>query len=160
VPKDSRPTRETILAAAAQTLQRDGIEGFTLDAVARRSGVVKGLLLYHFGSRARLLGAAAGRIADARAAGLKAALARGTGVGSLDACWDELRRQTEDGTTRAWLGVCAAGLVDRANEAEGFEAAARSALLDGCAVALAAGVPLQHARDAYDALWLALLEAV
>ena len=49
----------TILIAAVQTLQRAGVEGFTLDAVARRAGVVKGLILYHYASRGRLLRAAA-----------------------------------------------------------------------------------------------------
>jgi hypothetical protein len=35
---------------------------------------------------------------------------------------------------------------------------ARGALVDGCAIALASGVPLTDARDAYNALWLALLD--
>ena len=55
LPKDAASTRSNILAAAVQTLQRGGIEGFTLDAVARRAGVVKGLILYHYASRGRLL---------------------------------------------------------------------------------------------------------
>jgi AcrR family transcriptional regulator len=160
MPKDSAPTRATILAAAVQTLQRDGVEGFTLDGVARRSGVVKGLLLYHFGSRNRLLRAAAARIATSREEALRRALGKRGSVAGLDACWEELRRQAEDGTARAWLGLCAAGLVDRAGNVDGFEGAARAAVLDGCAAALASGVPLQDARDAYDALWLALLDAL
>lgn len=160
MPKDSTHTRETILAAAVQTLQRDGVEGFTLDAAAKRSGVVKGLLLYHFGSRNRLLRAAADRVVARRDAALRAALASGTTLTALEAVWEELRRQAEDGTTRAWLGVCAAGLVDRSGGDGGFEETARAALLDGCAAALVAGVPLADARDAYDALWLALLDAL
>jgi len=36
--------------------------------------------------------------------------------------------------------------------------AARDAVIDGSAIALAAGVPLADAKDAYDALWLSLLE--
>jgi len=31
-------------------------------------------------------------------------------------------------------------------------------VIDGTAIALAAGVPLADAKDAYDALWLTLLE--
>jgi AcrR family transcriptional regulator len=160
MPKNSAPTRATILAAAVQTLQHDGIEGFTLEGVARRSGVVKGLLLYHFGSRSRLLRAAAGRIAAQREEALQRALGKRGSVAGLDACWEELRRQAEDGTARAWLGLCAAGLVDRGGHVEGFEGAARAAVLDGCAAALLSGVPLQDARDAYDALWLSLLDAL
>ena len=158
MPKDSTPTRSGILAAAVQTLQRSGLEGFTLEAVARRAGVVKGLVLYHYGSRARLLRSAATQIAGARAAAIKKALASGSGTAGFDACWDELRRQAEDGTAHAWLGLCAAGMIDRSASNADFEAAARNAVIDGCAAAIAAGTPLADVRDAYDALWLALLD--
>jgi len=155
VPKDSAPSRSAILAAAVHTLKRGGIEGFTLDGVARRAGVVKGLVLYHYGSRARLLRSAAAELAGERRTALTTALARG-GTVAVDACWEELRRQAEDGTARAWLGLCAAGLIPAT--AAGFEEAARQAVLDGCAAALAAGAPLGDLRDAYHALWLALLD--
>ena len=140
MPKDATSTRSGILAAAIQTLQHGGVEGFTLDAVASRAGVVKGLILYHYASRDRLLRTAAAQIADARTTGLGRALA------------------SASGTARAWLSLCAAGLVDRSANNAGFEGAAREALLDGCTAALATGVPLADVRDAYDALWLALLE--
>jgi AcrR family transcriptional regulator len=157
VPKDSAPSRSAILAAAVHTLKRGGIEGFTLEGVARRAGVVKGLVLYHYGSRARLLRSAAAELAGERRTALTSALARG-GTVAVDACWEELRRQAEDGTARAWLGLCAAGLIPAPATAAGFEAAARQAVLDGCAAALAAGAPLVDLRDAYHALWLALLD--
>jgi len=158
VPKDASATRATILAAAVHTLQRGGIDGFSLDAVAHRAGVVKGLVIYHYASRARLLRAAAAQIAEARDAAISGALASGPGTAGLDACWEVLRRQTEDGTARAWLSVCGAGLIDRSPRNTGFEAAARDAIVDGCTAALIAGVALPDARDAYDALWLSLLE--
>lgn len=158
LPKDATSTRENILAAAVQTLQRGGVEGFTLDAVARRAGVVKGLVLYHYASRGRLLRAAASQVAAARSAAIERALASAPGAGALDACWDELRRQAEDGTARAWLSLCAAGLIDRSARNGHFEDAARDAVIDGTAIALATGVPLADAKDAYDALWLTLLE--
>jgi len=158
VPKDATSTRSTILAAAVQTLQRGGVEGFTLEAVARRAGVVKGLILYHYASRGRLLRAAASHIATSRRAAIERALTSAPGAGALDACWEELRRQAEDGTARAWLSLCAAGLIDRSARNAHFEDAARDAVIDGSAIALAAGVPLADAKDAYDALWLTLLE--
>ena len=158
MPKDATSTRSAILAAAVQTLQRGGVEGFTLDAVARRAGVVKGLLLYHYASRGRLLRAAAAQIAQSRDAAITRALASAPGTAGLDACWEELRRQAEDGTARAWLSLCAADLIDRSARNGGFEERAREAVLDGCAIALASGVPLADARDAYDALWLALFD--
>jgi TetR/AcrR family transcriptional regulator, transcriptional repressor of bet genes len=160
VPKDSTATRSSILTAAVQTLQRGGVEGFTLDEVARRAGVVKGLVLYHYASRGRLLKAAATQIATSRSAALRRALDSAPGTAGLDACWEELRRQAEDGTARAWISLCSAGLIDRSARNSGFEEAAREALVDGCALALATGVPLADARDAYDALWLTLLDAL
>lgn len=159
MPKDSSATRSAILAAAVHTLQRSGVEGLTLDAVARRAGVVKGLVLYHYGSQARLLRAAASQLEISRSAAFRRALSSGAGTAGVDACWDELRRQAEDGTTRAWLSVCAAGLIDRSASNDGFEDTARDALIDGCAAALATGAPLADVRDAYNALWLALLES-
>jgi AcrR family transcriptional regulator len=158
MPKDAASTRATILAAAVQTLQRGGVEGFTLDAVARRAGVAKGLILYHYASRARLLRAAASQIATARDAALQGALGGAVGADGLDACWEELRRQAEDGTGRAWLSLCAAGLIDRSARNAELEEAARESILDGATAALVSGVSLEDARDAYDALWLALLE--
>jgi AcrR family transcriptional regulator len=158
MPKDSSSTRSGILAAAVETLQRGGIEAFTLEAVAQRAGVVKGLILYHYASRSRLLRAAASQIAERRTAAITRALSSASGTAALDACWEELRRQAEDGTARAWLSLCAAGLIDRSANNGGFEDAARDAVIDGCAAALASGVPLADVRDAYDALWLALLE--
>src|SRR5437667_4219468 len=90
--------------------------------------------------------------------GAGAGLAERPGTAGLDACWEELRRQAEDGTARAWISLCSAGLIDRSARNAAFEDAAREAVVDGCAVALATGVPLADARDAYDALWLTLLE--
>jgi AcrR family transcriptional regulator len=158
VPKDSAPTRAAILGAAVETVKRAGLEGFTVDGVARRAGVVKGLVLYHFGSRNRLLRAAAAAIAGDRAARLRDALSTGPGSAAVDACWVELRRQAEDGTARAWLGLCSAGLIERASEQDELEGVARQAVIDGCATALAAGAPLADVRDCYHALWLALLD--
>ena len=158
MPKDASSTRAGILSAAVQTLQRAGVEGFTLEAVARRAGIVKGLVLYHYASRGRLLRAAASQIEDIRDTALTKALAAGSGMEGVDACWEELRRQAEDGTARAWLSLCAAGLIDRSTRNGGLDEAARGALVDGCAIALESGVPLTEAHDAYNALWLALLD--
>lgn len=44
-------TREKLLQAAVQTLQRHGVSALTLDSVAREAGVSKGGLLHHFPSK-------------------------------------------------------------------------------------------------------------
>src|SRR5207247_10046894 len=99
------------LAAAAENMQRGGVETFTLEAVAQRAGVVKGLILYHYASRSRLLQAAASQIAESRTAAITRVLSSASGTAALDACWEELRRQAADGTARAWLPLGAAGLT-------------------------------------------------
>ena len=105
-----------------------------------------------------MLRTAASQDAEARAAAIERALASASGAAGLDACWEELGRQAEDGTARAWLSLSAAGFIDRSDRNAAFEDAARESIIDGAAVALATGVPVADVRDAYDALWLALLE--
>ncbi len=48
--------REQLLAAARSELAVNGVEGLTLDRVARRAGVSKGAVQYAFGSKEQLLG--------------------------------------------------------------------------------------------------------
>ena len=51
--------RERLLAAACAESARTGVEGLTLERVARRAGVSKGAVQYAFGSRDELLAALA-----------------------------------------------------------------------------------------------------
>lgn len=48
-------TRRTLLAAAVQVIQEEGMQCLTLEAVARVAGVSKGGLLYHFPSKEMLI---------------------------------------------------------------------------------------------------------
>jgi len=160
MPRDSTPARSAILAAALQTLRREGLDGFSIARVAQRAGVAKGLVLYHYASRQRLLARCGLEIESARAHRLAAALSGASGhAAAADACWAELRRQADDGTARAWLALSAAGIIDRSDNNEDLESLSRVLVLDGCAAALATRVPLQDVKDAFDAGWLALLEA-
>lgn len=158
VPKDSTPTRLAILSAAVQALKHAGLDRFTIEAVARRAGVAKGLVLYHFESRRRLLRLCAAEVGSERERRLAAALGAGRGADAIDAVWEELLREEEDGTARAWLALGAAGVMEPPAERYGFENLAQRAVLDGCAAALAARVPADELHDAYHALWLALLD--
>jgi AcrR family transcriptional regulator len=158
MPRDSAPTRSAILAASLQTLRGDGLDGFSIAAVAQRAAVPKGLVLYHFRSRQRLLASCGLAIAEERSRRLAAAQAGGSGAANADACWEELRRQNTDGTARAWLALCSADMIDRSTKQTDFEETARQMLLDGCAAAIATGVPLQDVREAFDTGWLALLD--
>lgn len=48
-------TRETILKAASQIVQSDGILELTIDATAKRAGLSKGGVFYHFPSKEDLI---------------------------------------------------------------------------------------------------------
>jgi AcrR family transcriptional regulator len=158
MPRNSAPTRSAILAASLQTLRGDGLEGFSLAAVAECAAIPKGLVLYHFGSRQQLLASCGMAIVEERSRRLAAAQGGSSGAAEADACWEELRRQDADGTARAWLALCSAGQIDRSTKQTDFEETARDMLLDGCAAAIATGAPLQEVREAFDAGWLALLD--
>ena len=50
------PTAARILSAAQRVLRRDGYSGLTLQRVAAEAGEHKSLVIYHFGSKAALMG--------------------------------------------------------------------------------------------------------
>lgn len=156
MPRDGTRTRSAIVDAALALLRQGGLSAFSVEGVAVRAQVAKGLVLYHYGSRARLVELCGTRVTDDRTQRLSAAAAGKTGVAAIDAVWDELLRQHEDGTARAWLSLAAAGAVKTSGD-DDVVAQARRMLLDGCAGALAAGADATGVREAYDALALALL---
>src|SRR5688572_22621547 len=53
----ARDTRSQLLDAAEAVVAREGVRNLTLDAVAARSGISKGGLLYHFHSKEDLAAA-------------------------------------------------------------------------------------------------------
>lgn len=57
-------SRERLLAAAAELFAAQGVAGTGVDAVARRAGVVKSALYWHFGSKQGLLTAVIERVGD------------------------------------------------------------------------------------------------
>ena len=60
--------REHILEAILAVLNRDGISGVTMRAVAREAGVALDLATYHFEDKDGLVAAALERVADGDAA--------------------------------------------------------------------------------------------
>jgi TetR/AcrR family transcriptional repressor of bet genes len=65
--KRGRPStgaRERILEAAIEVLKSDGYAGLTIAKVAARAGESKPLVLYHYGSKLGLVGAAGRSIAE------------------------------------------------------------------------------------------------
>jgi AcrR family transcriptional regulator len=158
VPRDGTRTRNAIIDGALALLREGGLPALSVERVAARAKVAKGLVLYHYGSRARLVQLCGERVDQDRAARLGAAAAGRDGIAAIDAQWEELARQQDDGTARAWLSLTAAGVV-RSPGDDDLVAQARRALLDGCAAALAAGADRVALREAYEALTLALLNS-
>ncbi|MEV4111662.1 TetR/AcrR family transcriptional regulator [Nonomuraea sp. NPDC049695] len=69
-------SKERLLDAAAEVLLSEGAESLTLEAVAKRAGVSKGGLFYHFPTKQALVGAMVERLTDAFDAALAQAGSR------------------------------------------------------------------------------------
>lgn len=54
-PDQRHATRTALLDAAVRLIDREGLQGFTLDAVAKEASVSKGGLFYHFASKQTLV---------------------------------------------------------------------------------------------------------
>lgn len=57
MPRDSKPTRNNIVKAAAKLFYSEGIRSVSLDAVAEKAGVTKRTIYYHFDSKDDLVAA-------------------------------------------------------------------------------------------------------
>ncbi len=62
--RPSTGARERILEAAIEVLKQDGYAGLTIAKVAEAAGESKSLVVYHYGSKEGLVGAAGGAIAE------------------------------------------------------------------------------------------------
>jgi AcrR family transcriptional regulator len=80
-------TRDTILQATSQVILDKGIEGLTLDAVAKEAGVSKGGLLYHFPSKDALIASTIVKLVD----------------GYQTALQQEFDRDEDPGTPGQWV---------------------------------------------------------
>lgn len=63
--RPSTGARERILAAAVETLKREGYAGLTIAKVAARAGESKALIAYHYDSKNGLIAAAGRAVAEA-----------------------------------------------------------------------------------------------
>src|ERR1700750_26514 len=78
----TKPTAQTIVAAALETLPEGGVAGATSRAIARRGGFNQALVFYYFGSLEGLLLAALEQASEERLPRYRSAVAD---VGSIDA---------------------------------------------------------------------------
>lgn len=171
--------REKIMAAAESLLMQYGLHGWSVEQVARSAGCAKGLVHYHFGTRAALLAAITEVLGRERLERRIHALAP-RGTAALDALWVVMREDVGRGISKAWLelGLGDSPDVRRATEPaaallDAFAAASGAALesapltreramalillLDGLEAGLARGAREVDLREAYDRVWLAML---
>lgn len=103
--KDPERARVTILDASDRLLRRGG--GGTVDEVAREAHCAKGLVHYHFKTKAALLAAAASRLGERRRSRWTEAFQAPTPNAAIKRSWTLLVSESRDGTIRAWTALCA-----------------------------------------------------
>jgi AcrR family transcriptional regulator len=95
-------TRDAIVEAACDAIHDKGIAAVTIAGVAARADVSSALVHYHFGTKTRLLVAAAERIALSRLAARSAALGAPAGLQLLDVLWEALASGSGWRVERSW----------------------------------------------------------
>ena len=171
--------QDRIVDAATDVLIKQGLDRWTIDAVAREAGCAKGLVHYHHGSKAKLLAEVAARVSRRRFQQRRAALEQ-PGAKGLDDLWEVLGDDVASGTTAAWasllgypmarqatglapteeeLGVLA-DTIERSLELPPLgttQALALLATLDGFEMALLSKAEPDAVHDAYHRFWLTLI---
>jgi AcrR family transcriptional regulator len=169
--------KDQILEAATKVLVQHGLNGWTVDEVARKAGCAKGLVNYHHRSKQQLLERVAERLRDDRWA---RRVAKASGPTPLDTLWQTLIDDADSGRFSAWLSLLsgedrtrkAVGTPER--QAESFcralgqslglgdqltsHAGLIAAILDGITLRLLEGVDPASLEEGYHRFWLTLLD--
>ncbi len=176
--KGTRRKRQ-ILVAATETLKTVGLSNWSIDLVAEKANCSKGLVLYHFTTRERLLVEVGTNLRQHHQGTLLNALAKG-GTEGLDALWEAIERGVQTGATaaRTALLVAPSRPIQRAvtrSDADRFDVSHAmhrvlslprntisplllDSMIAGLALLLGMGQPSRVVRDAYDDFFLLLLK--
>lgn len=101
-PEDSRAA---IIVAAERLLRKRGAGAPTLEAVSREARCAKGLVTYHFASKAALLAAVADAMGRSRTGRWEAAFESAGAEATIRATWDLILAECRDGTSAAWAAL-------------------------------------------------------
>ncbi len=169
--------KSEILEAAKAVLVRNGLAAWTIEDVAREASCAKGLVNYHYKTKANLLAQAGESLKGERIARRLAALEH-DGATALDALWNTLTAEVRTGEFAAWLSLSALtdqavhhGLRSQERDLARLEQAAARALgssepslghviesvLTGFQIALLHGHDDQAVRESYHRFWLGVL---
>ncbi len=167
-----------ILEASVSVLLSRGLNGWSVDRVSQQAGCAKGLVNYHFGSKASLLASSAESIAQRRERRRAEALSGAHGADAVDALWSTVVDDARSGSFAAWIELAALqgsartgwDAVAPADRLRGELARALevglddlpdgltlTALLDGMSLALLEGAPESAVQTAYQMAWPGLL---
>lgn len=167
--------KNRILDASVTTVREYGLTEWTVEKVSKAARCAKGLVLYHYGSKAALLSQTSDQLEQNHRAARIEAIKGLSGAAALDSLWLTLSEEVRSGWFKAWLEVSVAGrppgapqdrplgsALSRAlaiPEARMPEAEAVAALLDGVQLRLLLGDSEDRVRGGYERLWLGLLSA-
>lgn len=169
--------RDRILNAATTVLIQRGLNGWTVDEVARKAECAKGLVNYHYRSKQQLLERIAELLREDRWVKRIAATRKPK---PLDLLWQTLIDEVSSGRFSAWLSLLAAGeklrqsartplqlaetLCRTLGESLGLGDQLEShgplvaAALDGISLRLLEGADPSTLEEVYHRFWLTLLE--
>jgi AcrR family transcriptional regulator len=169
--------KSEILGAAKAVLIKRGLAAWTIEDVAHEAQCAKGLVNYHYKTKANLLAQVGESLREDRIARRLAAM-ENEGATALDALWNTLTAELRSGELAAWLSLTALpdqavhqglrlreaelrNLEDAANRAFGASDSALGQLMDsvltGFQIALLNGHDDQVVREAYHRFWLGIL---
>jgi TetR/AcrR family transcriptional repressor of bet genes len=106
---DSGKSQAIIVEAALALLCERGASKVTVEDVATASGCAKGLIHYHFKTKARLWAAVAERLATERRNRWIMVFDSATPTQAVERSWDLLVGESGDGTLRAWTSLFGSG---------------------------------------------------
>lgn len=102
--RDPEQARRSILDAAIHELRDKGAGTATVEAVAKRAGCAKGLVLYHFKTKQNLFESAGSALVKTRMDKWTTAF-EGTATEAIDQTWDVLTTESANGVAMAWSSL-------------------------------------------------------
>ncbi|MEP7327252.1 MAG: helix-turn-helix domain-containing protein [Gemmatimonadota bacterium] len=98
--------KSAIVRASRDLLVRQGMGGWTIEEVSKLAPCAKGLVIYHFQSKANLLAQTAAMLREERITRRLVSL-RDEGAAALDLLWSTMHAEVKSGAFAAWMALSA-----------------------------------------------------
>jgi len=181
--RSKEEARIALVEAAINVLAITAPDDLTVEAIAKQARCAKGLIVYHFGTKASLMETALDQLGTQRTAAWVNCFAKAASIpDAMDHSWTLLTNESTSGVLKAWsrvpcyadhvvnkvtarfakaLGDAYASLADRSGMDAGLLPAEvgwwLGSLVLGIGTALANGGNRTQLRSAYMASWLGML---